>query len=110
MDSPADNKPALFSELTYPLVSALRFAYLLRRRHRGEDIPYFGVNVGGQLTAARKRLSAANLAQESANGVHADEVIIALAIQVGIEQGRRLAAAEQQQQMEVSPACAPAAA
>lgn len=104
MDWPADNKPALFSELTFPLVSAMRFAYNLRRRHRGEDIPYFGVNVGGPLTAARKRLSAENLAVEAANGVHADEMIIALAVQIGIEQGRRLAAAEQS---EASPVCAP---
>lgn len=92
---PKDGEPASFEDLTRPLVRAVRFAYDLKRKNRDKDIPWSGPEIGAReqtvaLPAARQ-LSADNLRySEEEQGRDALEEIIGLAVQIGIEQGRRL--------------------
>ena len=43
---PKDNRTASFQEITDPILKAIRFAYLLKRKNRSLDIPYDGLPIG----------------------------------------------------------------
>lgn len=86
--------PAYFSDLTDPIVKAIKFAYKLSRKNLGKDIPYSGYDrpsILGTNHTIPKCFSAENLKyQENNQGISALDEIIAVAVQLGIEQGRRI--------------------
>lgn len=98
-------KPARFDDLTKPLVKAIRFAYTLKRKNRDKDIPYSGydrpsilhtcLDIKTQLTAEQM------LYDEEAQGRDAIEVLVALAIQLGYEQGLRKAEEKQMEEERI---------
>lgn len=91
---PADNKPADFDDMVKPFVRVLRFAYKMNRQNQGKDIPYTGFNhnVNHVCFPIDQKLSAEQLAYDkNEQGRDALEVIIGAILQVGIEQGRRIA-------------------
>ena len=93
---PKDNKSlSSFEELTEPVVRAIRFAYKLERKNSNLDIPWLGYDIGekekGTSRSPDKKLSVEKLKyQEEEQGRSALETLIGLAVQLGIEQGRRL--------------------
>jgi hypothetical protein len=92
---PDNDEPIDFEALSRPLVRAVHFAYSMRRKNKDKDIPWNGPDIGVRERAvsfdAKKKLTAANLAYSNdEQGRDALEEIIGLAIQLGIEQGRRL--------------------
>lgn len=93
---PADDEPASFEDITRPLARAVRFAYNLKRKNRDKDIPWTGLDVGPGVEhvsfGAAKKLAASNLKySEEEQGRDALEELLGLAVQLGIEQGRRIA-------------------
>lgn len=93
---PQDGKPAYFEDLTRPVIRALKGAYTFRRRGY-KDIPWTGPCTGSLhcCLSAEETLKASNLkySQED-QGRNAMEEIIGLAVRLGIEQGKRMAAEE----------------
>lgn len=93
---PKDGKPLTnFEQLTEPVIKAIRFAFKLNRKNEDLDIPWSGYDIGRKEQATSltpdKKLSVENLKyQEENQGRGALETIIELAVQLGIEQGRRL--------------------
>jgi hypothetical protein len=92
---PEGNKTADFSDIAGPLVAALKFCYTLHRRNRNKNVPYKGFNIGDRQRAccldADEALTAKNLRyNDEDQGRDAVTTIISLAIQLGIEQGRRI--------------------
>lgn len=91
---PENDKPASFEDVASPFIKAVRFAYNLERKNEGKSIPYNGYDNGdlaccpGIKTLFNKDSLAYNLDDQ---GRDALTVIIQAAIQVGIEQGRRIA-------------------
>ena len=83
-----------FEDLASPLVSAMRFAYELKRVNAHQDIPYKGYDRSSLLHCCvpiADKLSAEGMMFDYEDqGREAVEVIIELAIQLGIEQGRRM--------------------
>ncbi len=84
-----------FSELVKPVCAAIRRAYRLERVDRDSDVPWNGPELPESMRAADieydKRLTAKGLAFDlDDQGREAIEVIVGIAIQLGIEQGRRL--------------------
>lgn len=99
---PDGNKPANFEDLVKPFKSVLRFAYKMTRQNKGRDIPYNGYEHGAlhicfplieKFTANQMRYD------EEEQGRDALEVIIGAILQVGIEQGRRIAMESSEVQM-----------
>jgi len=96
MTFPQDGSPAHFDELTEPLIEAVRFAYSLRRKNRGKDIPWNGPD----LTLTRLLCCCFNISEslsresleynENDQGRDALAIIVSCAIQLGIEQGIRM--------------------
>lgn len=91
---PEKDKPASFEDLADPFIKAINFAYDLTRKNENKSIPYNGYE-NGELaccpsikTMFKKDSLAYNLEDQ---GRDALAVIITAAIQVGIEQGRRIA-------------------
>ena len=99
---PEDGGHLDFEALTRPVLHAIRFAYDLKRRDRRRNIPWRGPDIVHTGTLAccptiAERLKAHRLAySEEDQGRDALEEIIGAAIQLGIEQGRRLAKSEEQ--------------
>lgn len=96
---PKDGEPANFEDLVGPLREALGFCYGMDRHRVGEDVPYWGLNVGDLHInlPVDEQLSARNLVwQADEHGRDAADVILGIAVQLGIEQGRRLARKEGQ--------------
>lgn len=92
---PKDGKPADFSDLVEPVVKALRFCYSMRRKNQGIDVPWNGHNIGrDELVTCFDplyALSAEMLTYDKEDqGREAVEVIVGIALQLGIEQGRRI--------------------
>jgi hypothetical protein len=92
---PKSDKPASFDDVVGPLVRAVRFAYDLKRKNSDKDIPYTGYDIGRDCAAnclgATTKLSAKSLRyNDEDQGRDVLETIIELAIQIGIEQGRRI--------------------
>lgn len=92
---PDNDKPAYFEDITAPIIKALKYAYRLQRKNKGNDIPYNGFEIGKDSLAtclnAKYQLSAESLAYAMDDqGRNALEEIIGLAVRLGIEQGRRI--------------------
>ena len=93
---PEDGSPVGFEhDMVEPLVSALRQAYTMTRNNRDVDIDWTGLDIGDREKAGcltpDVRLTAEHLKyDEDEQGRTAADVIIGLAVQLGIEQGRRL--------------------
>jgi hypothetical protein len=85
-----------FEQLTEPILKALRFAYQLERKNKNMRIPWTGLDTGPDCAATclapEEALSKDALAWAlDEHGREALEVIMQVALQLGIEQGRRLA-------------------
>lgn len=94
-----------FSDLTEGILHAVRFAYKLTRKNAGKDIPYQGYDIGDDVKAGCPspdiQLSAEHLRySEEDQGREPIETIIGVAVQIGIEQGRRLERADMMPQIE----------
>lgn len=92
---PTDGATVRFVDLADPIVEAIRFAYDVKRKNRGKDIPWNGYNIGERALLSchnqQERLTAGSLAYaESDQGRDALTEIISVAVQLGIEQGRRM--------------------
>lgn len=87
---PKDDAPVGdFEQLTNPLVQAVRFCYSLARKNEDKDIPYKGFD--GCYRRASDQFAAENLRySDEDQGRDALTEIIGYAVQVGIEQGRRI--------------------
>ncbi len=87
---------ASFEELTEPIVRALRFAYNFQRKNNKRAIPWTGLSLGPDCAATSLSPEEA-LSKDSLTwsldeyGRDALEVVVQIAVQLGIEQGRRLA-------------------
>lgn len=93
---PDNNVPLDFEQISRPILHAIRFAYDLKRRDRRRSIPWRGPEIAPRDQACcpkiTERLKANHLSYaEEDQGRDALEEIVAAAIQLGIEQGRRLA-------------------
>ncbi len=96
-DWPKDDKPASFEDLADEIVAAIRFAYTLKRKNAGKSIPLAGPDApeGACVGSGSHCLSAENLAYSlDDQGREALDEIVGVAIRLGIEQGRRIHAAE----------------
>lgn len=94
-DWPKDGMPLDYQAIHDPIVKAIRFAYDLIRKNQNRSIPWKGPSIGRPEAAtsleARNRLSAEMLRySEEDQGRDALDEIIGVAIQIGIEQGRRI--------------------
>ena len=94
-DWPEDGKTVDFSEMADSVVDAIRFAYTLERKNDGQAIPWDGLNIGERDLATcfdpETALSAENLQYDDEDqGRDALRVLVGIALQLGIEQGRRL--------------------
>ena len=96
---PAKNKSVNFYELCEPICKAIRFAYQLTRQNEGVSLPWDGLTIGERelvtCFSPDERLSKEQLEyDEEDQGRDALDVLVGLAIQLGIEQGRRMTTAE----------------
>ncbi len=84
-----------FEDLVAPVVKALKAAYSLKRRPLA-DIEWRGPNISnGMSLSPCERLTAENLQySEESQGRFAIDEIIGIAVSLGIEQGKNLAAIE----------------
>lgn len=91
---PKNNKAADFDELCKPVIKAVKEAYNLKRKEK--DIKWTGLPIGQTEAAGcpefSEALSAEGLAYHGERGREPIDVIISIAIQLGIEQGRRMTA------------------
>jgi hypothetical protein len=93
-------------DLVMPLRRALDHHYHLVRKEGVGDTPYDGYNIGkrsrAQNLSPSERLSADELAEVQDNDPRRDPAteIISLAVQVGMEQGRRREAQERTERLE----------
>jgi hypothetical protein len=92
---PEDGTPLDYQSLADAIMKAIRFAYDLTRKNPHRSVPWVGPPIGQNERAnsleARERLSAAQLKYSEENqGRDALDEIIGVAIQIGIEQGRRI--------------------
>lgn len=102
---PSDGGPLDFEEIARPILHAIRFAYDMQRRDRRRNIPWRGPEIGKRDRAcclgAAERLKAGRLAYaEDDQGRDALEEIVQLAIQLGIEQGRRIARSDESELLD----------
>lgn len=91
---PKDGSTVQFSELTAPVRTAIEFAYRIERKHKNRTIPWDGYSVGSDVLvcdfAPDEKLRAKNLKFDLEDqGRDALDVIIAIAVQLGLEQGKR---------------------
>lgn len=93
---PKDGSPVSFEEIVVSLRKALLFGYKVERKNKDQDIPWDGLNIGPKelstCLSPEEALTAEMLAydEEDQNRDLLD-VVLQLAVQLGIEQGRRLA-------------------
>ncbi len=85
-----------FTDITQPIMRAMRFAYTLKRKNRQRDIPWEGLDIGKEEQACCfspiEKLTAFNLEYSlDSQGRDALTEIVGVAVQLGIEQGRRMA-------------------
>ena len=89
---PEDNKPADFEVLCGHVRKAILYAYDMQRKNRGKAIPWDGPptmqEAGPDFLLSADRLKYA----EEDQGRDALDTLIGIAVQLGIEQGRRVAA------------------
>ena len=92
---PKNDKPASFEDIVAPLKAAIKFAYKMSRRNINKNIQYKGFDIGQAQFAtcfhANETLSAKHLKFTLEDqGRDALEEILGIAVQLGIEQGRRI--------------------
>lgn len=93
---PDDDKPASFEDITDPLCAAVRFCYGLKRKNKDKDIPYRGYDIGKHCAhvalRAEEKFSVERLVgySEEEQGRDALVEIMGFAVQLGMEQGRRI--------------------
>lgn len=92
---PEGNETVRFDDLVEPVCEAIQFAYNLERKNRNRSIPWTGLDisedtkVGCPSPPDRLRRDSLRYDEEE-QGRDALRVIVGIAIQVGIEQGRRI--------------------
>ena len=90
---PANNKTVSFDGLCEDLRKAVNAAYKLTRLNAGKDIPWTGHDIGKNLKhcsmSPDEWLMAESLAYNKERDRDAMDVILGIAIQLGMEQGRR---------------------
>lgn len=84
-----------FEDMTGPVCEAIRFAYDLSRKNHNWSIPWTGYNIGARALVGgpppHLRLRRDSLHyDEYDQGRDALEVLVGVAVQLGIEQGRRM--------------------
>ena len=87
--------PVPFRDLATPICDGIRFAYKLSRRNLGRSIPWVGYNIGDRALVRsfppHEMLRRSQLHYyDTEQGRDALEVLIGIAVQLGIEQGRRM--------------------
>jgi hypothetical protein len=90
---PVDGSPLNFEDMANSVIALLKDGYKLLRKNRGKDLKYKGPDHKEQACCPpiRERLKAESLAGEMEDqGRNALDIIIGHAIQIGIEQGRRI--------------------
>ncbi len=92
---PKDDKTVSFHEVTDPIMEALKFTHSIKRKNTAMDVPWKGLDIGESQKATcfvpDENLTADSLAfQLEDQGRTALEVIIGIAVQLGMEQGRRV--------------------
>lgn len=85
-----------FTDITKPVIRAMKFAYTLKRKNRQRDIPWEGLDIGKEeqvgCFSPVDKLTAFNLEYSlDSQGRDALTEIVGVAVQLGIEQGRRMA-------------------
>lgn len=91
---PKNGKTVRFSDLVKDIKKAVLFAYDVKRKNRKKNIPWNGYDIGDAekvcCLCPDDHLTAENLRySESEQGRDALDEIIGLALQLGMEQGRR---------------------
>ncbi len=98
---PDNNETASFDDMCQPFVDAIKFTYGLKRKNKDKDVPYVGLPLtlssilAGCPQIATRLTSEMLEYDEDDQGRSALEVIVGCAIQIGIEQGHRMAAEKQ---------------
>ncbi len=93
---PKDPKQTVrFADLAEPVHKAISFAYTLKRKNHGKDVPWSGFDIGESMKACclspHEALTKDNLAYDKNNQDRDPmNILIGIAIQIGIEQGRRI--------------------
>jgi hypothetical protein len=91
---PEGNEVAVFSEIADPLKEAILFGYRLTRRAKKKDVPYDGYRAGVlnlDCMSPEAALKAESLKYiEENHGRDLLDEVIGIAIQLGMEQGRRM--------------------
>ncbi|KKL09282.1 hypothetical protein LCGC14_2567440 [marine sediment metagenome] len=92
---PDKHKLVRFCDMAGPVCEGIRFAYDLSRKNHHCSIPWNGYQIGQQdLACCRDPHEALEIEQlhydEQEQGRDALEVLVGIAIQLGIEQGRRM--------------------
>jgi hypothetical protein len=99
---PDNDEVVNFEELTGPVVQAIQEAYKLIPLDVSHGIEWTGLNIGKKLLAhsfsPEEALSATYLPHGDRSPL---EVIVGIAVQLGIEQGRRMAAGDQIQKRTI---------
>ena len=92
---PDDGSTVSFDEIAEPIIDVIKFAYSLERKNKGKSIPYDGYDIGKSIKhvslSPDESLCADNLSFENDSPL---KIIIGIAIQLGIEQGKRIATKE----------------
>lgn len=93
---PEKSATVRFTDITEPIIKAIRFAYNLKRKNTQRDIPWEGLDIGKEEQACCfspiEKLTAFNLEYSlDSQGRDALTEIVGVAVQLGIEQGRRMA-------------------
>ena len=91
---PANNDTTSFRDLTKPIIDAITFAYQMKRQNEDTDIPWDGLDIGDDLKATcfspDEQLTAEQLHySDEHQGRSALEEIVSVAVQLGMEQGKR---------------------
>lgn len=91
---PKKNKTVMFSELADSVRGAIEFTYKFERQNMHRNVPWSGYDIGEDVkagcTGPEDSLKKNSLAWElDDQGRDALDVIIRIALQLGIEQGRR---------------------
>lgn len=98
-DWPEDGSPADFVDLVTPLVEVFEKLYEIGWENTDEDIVYDGYEIDDLhiCIAAEESFTSENLHwQQSDQGREPIEILLAIAVQLGIKQGRKLAAEKRQ--------------
>jgi len=90
---PEGNEMAMFNKIATPLKEAILFGYRLTRKAKKKDVPYNGYPVGVLNLGCRQPdevLKAENLKYSEEQDRDLLDEVIGIAIQLGMEQGRRM--------------------